>query len=166
MVDYFLDADDAFLAGMGVDRELLPPRDAWLESLLIDHELPDEQKDRLYVGWYCDGEQVGHSSVNKIVLGEEAFFHLHLWRRELRQSGIGTQFCRESIAIYFDRLRLKRLWSEPYAENPAPNRTLVKLGFQFIKRYRTVPGPTAFEQEVNFYRLERPTNRADSAGSS
>lgn len=155
MVDYFLDGDDLFLNGMGVSRALLPTREAWLRSVLADHELPDHLKDRLYVGWFYRGRQVGHSSVNRIKVGEEAFFHLHLWCPDLRMSGLGTRFCKESIRIYFDRFRLKRLWSEPYAENPAPNRVLVKLGFEFVKRYRTIPGAINFEQDVNLYLLCR-----------
>ena len=156
MVDYFLGADDAFLNGMGVARELLPARDAWLHNLLADHQKPDHQKDRLYVAWVHRGRQIGHSSVNRIRVAEDAFFHLHLWRAELRKSGYGIPLCRESMKIYFDRLCLKRLWSEPYAENPAPNHTLVKLGFEFVKRYRTVPGPINFEQDVNLYCLQKP----------
>jgi len=155
MIDYFLGADDSFLNGMGVARSLLPTREVWLPSALADHELPDDQKDRLYLGWFDQGRQIGHSSVNRIRVGEDAFFHLHLWRPELRRSGVGTYLCQQSISIYFDRLELKRLWSEPYAENPAPNRTLVKLGFEFVKRYRTVPGTISFEQDVNLYRLDQ-----------
>ena len=155
MVDYFIGADDRFLHGMGVARELLPTRETWLKGLLADHERPDEKKDRLYVGWFYQGCQIGHSSVNRIRIGEDAFFHLHLWRPELRKSGYGLQLCRESIALYVERLHLQRLWSEPYAHNPAPNRTLPKLGFEFVKRYRTVPGTINFEQDVNLYRLDR-----------
>jgi len=158
MVDYFLNAHDSFLLGMGVSRSLLPTRDNWMRKLLADHRLPDHRKDRLYVGWFYDGKQVGHSSVDKIQIGEQAFFHLHLWRPDLRKSGFGTRFCQQSIKIYFSRLRLKRIWSEPSAENPAPNRALLKLGFEFIKRYRTIPGPIAFEQDVNLYRLCKPEN--------
>ena len=155
MVDYFLGSDDAFLRGMGADRGLLPTREGWLRSLLADHANPDETKDRLYVAWFYEGRQIGHSSVNRIRVGEDAFFHLHLWRPELRKAGLGLELCRRSIEIYFDRLRLQRLWCEPYAENPAPNRTLPKLGFRFVKRHRTVPGPINFEQDVNLYCLER-----------
>lgn len=31
------------------------------------------------------------------------------------------------------------------------NRVMPKSGFRFIKRYRTVPGPINFEQDVNRY---------------
>ena len=156
MIDYFLKADDAFLRGMGVDRLRLPSRETWLRSVLQDHEQPDERKDRLYLAWIYDGAQVGHSSVNRIKVGEEAYFHLHLWRADLRKAGLGIQFCRKSIALYFERLRLKRLWCEPFAGNPAPNQTVQRLGFEFVKQYRTVPGATAFEQDVNLHRLVRP----------
>ncbi len=155
MIEYFLLADDLFLLGMGVDRALLTTRENWLRELLADDQRPDHQRDRLCVGWFYRDAQIGHSSVNKIRVGEEAFFHLHLWRQDLRATGLGTYLCQQSIEIYFERLRLKRLWCEPYAENPAPNRTLPKLGFKFIKRYRTVPGPFNFEQDVNLYCLFR-----------
>src|SRR5262249_34973208 len=158
MIDYFLKADDAFLRGMGVDRLRLPWRETWLRHVLQDHEQPDERKDRLYLAWIYDGAQIGHSSVNRIKVGEEAYFHLHLGRADLREAGLGIQFCRKSIALYFDRLRLQRLWCEPFAGNPAPNRTVRKLGFEFVKQYRTVPGTTAFEQDVNLYRLVAPSS--------
>lgn len=104
MIDYFLKADDAFLRGMGVDRLRFPSRETWLRHVLQDHDQPDEKKDRLYVAWIYGGAQIGHSSVNQIKVGEEAYFHLHLWRQDLRKAGLGIQFCRESIALYFDRL--------------------------------------------------------------
>ena len=167
MIDYFVDADDSFLRGMGVERALVPTKQDWLRAVLADHERPDDKKDRLYVGWFYRGSQIGHSSVNRIKVGEEAFFHLHLWRPDLRMAGAGTYLCRESIKIYFDRLRLKRLWCEPYAENPAPNRTLPKLGFDFVKRYHTVPGTINFEQDVNLYCLSKEAFEShDASGSS
>jgi len=152
MIDYFLKADDALLGAMGVTHSLLPTRDAWLRDALADHQLPDPEKDRLYLGWFYQGHQIGHSSVNKIRFGNDAFFHLHMWRFDLRKSGFGLVLSEQSIRIYFDRFQLRTLWCEPYAENPAPNRTLVKLGFEFVKRYRTVPGTINFEQDVNLYR--------------
>ena len=155
MIDYFLDSDDAALLRMGVARELLPRRADWLANVLADHERPDHQKERLYIGWFMDGEQVGHSSVNRIRVGVDAYFHLHLWRSDLRQAGAGTRFCEQSMSIYFERLRLACLWCEPHAENAAPNRTLRRLGFEFVRRHRTIPGPINFEQYVNLYRRLR-----------
>lgn len=35
------------------------------------------------------------------------------------------------------------------------NKTLVKLGFEFIRKYKTRPGWINFEQEVNRYELKK-----------
>lgn len=153
MIDYFLLADDDYLRGMGVDRNRLPRKEKWLLEVFADHELPDGQKGRYYLSWIFNGQPIGHSSINRIRMGEEAYFHLHLWRPELRRAGLGTEFSRRSVQFYFERFRLKRLFSEPFAENTAPNKTLSKLGFRFIQRYRTVPGTISDEQEVNRYVL-------------
>jgi RimJ/RimL family protein N-acetyltransferase len=154
MIDYFLGADAVFLRGMGVDPERLPQREAWLASALLDHQRVDADKERSYLAWIHQGTAVGHSSISKIRLGEEAFIHLHLWAGGLRQTGLGTQYFRASAAEFMRSFRLRRLYCEPYAENPGPNRVLLKAGFRFIRRYRTIPGPINFEQDVNQYVME------------
>lgn len=156
MVDYFHKGDDLFLRGMGVDRAKLPKRAAWLDALLIDHERPDNSRDRFYLLWIFNGCRVGHSSVNKIVPGNEAYIHLHMWNPQLRAGGLGTEFVRRSASFYFERFNLKKLVCEPNAENPAPNRVLEKLGFAFVRRYKTIPTNIAYEQEVNRYELKTP----------
>ena len=156
MLDYFYKADEPFLRGMGVDPLKLPPRDKWLDALLVDHEKPDTERDRFYLIWIFRGERVGHSSINKIIHGTEAFIHLHLWNSKLRKAGLGMEFARRSANFYFERFNLKKLVCEPWAENPAPNRVLEKLGFTFVRRYRTIPVVIAYEQDVNRYELRRP----------
>jgi RimJ/RimL family protein N-acetyltransferase len=156
MLDYFYKADDRFLHGMGVDRLKLPERAKWLDALLVDHEKSDNERDRFYLVWIFRGGRVGHSSINKIVPDTEAFMHLHLWNSQLRRGGLGTEFVRRSANFYFERFNLKKLVCEPWAENLAPNRVLEKLGFTFVRRYRTTPGVIAYEQEVNRYELRRP----------
>src|SRR5437016_12236488 len=78
MLDYFYKADDPFLRGMGADRLKLPERENWLDALVADHEKPDRERHRFYVVWMVRGRRVGHSSINKIVFGTEAFIQLHL----------------------------------------------------------------------------------------
>ena len=153
MVDYFLAGDDAFLTTMGVDRSKLPEREAWLRSLALDHQRDDARKDRCYLAWLHRGRRVGHSSISKIRIGEEAYIHLHLWRQDLRKGGLGTEFFRASADYFADRFRLQRLLCEPKADNAAPNRVLSKLGFRFVRRYKTVPGDINVEQEVHRYEL-------------
>jgi RimJ/RimL family protein N-acetyltransferase len=163
MVDYFLGADAAFLHGMGVDPAKLPQREDWLDAAMRDHGRPDRQRQRFYLAWIHDGMPVGHSSVNKIAIGEEAFIHLHLWDAALRKLGLGTEFFKASAQEFVRALHLKRVYCEPYAENPAPNRVLAKCGFRFVKRYRTVPGDINFEQDVNQYVLDVPAAGAGDA---
>jgi RimJ/RimL family protein N-acetyltransferase len=151
MIDYFLGADAAFLKGMGVDPKKLPQRETWLEAAMVDHLRINAERERFYLAWVYRGVPVGHSSINKIKIGNEAYIHLHLWVDALRKSGLGTAFFRASVAEFVRIFGLRRLYCEPYAENPGPNRVLMKFGFRFIKRYRTVPGLINFEQDVNQY---------------
>ena len=153
VVDYFLTADEAFLRGMGVDLSKLPDRESWLRRLSADLERDDREKEACFLAWVFNGKSVGHSNINNIKFAEEAYLHLHLWRSDLRKAGLGTEFLRRSVETFMDRFMLKRLVCEPSAENPAPNRALVKAGFKFIRKYRTVPSPITSEQDVNRYEL-------------
>lgn len=165
MIDYFLGGGEEFLRGMGVDPAKLPTRAEWCEAALADHALRDDEKERLYVSWLHDGEQVGHSSISHIEPGVEAHIHLHLWRPELRRTGLGTIFFTRSMDLHFERFGLGGILCEPFAGNPAPNRVLTRLGFRFIERYRTVPTAIAMEQDVNRYemtRAERDARRASA----
>jgi RimJ/RimL family protein N-acetyltransferase len=157
MIDYFLSGSPDFLAGMGVNHAKLPPRDFWFQRAWSDFQVPenDPKRDRFLVAWLVDGETIGHSSINRIKWGEEANAHLHMWRSDLRRSGLGVELFSKSVSLYFERFELKRLYVEPMAGNPAPNRTLAKLGFEFLERYRGVPSPVAFEQDVNRYVMPR-----------
>lgn len=159
MIDYFHGCSDGQLLLMGVDRGKLPAREQWFESAWRDHQRAenDPERDRFYLAWVLNGEVVGHSSINKICWGDSANAHLHLWRSNLRRAGIGAELFRRSISFYFDRFDLKRIIVEPNADNPAPNRVLAKLGFRFVERYRTVPGPVNFEQDVTRWEVDRAT---------
>lgn len=154
VVDYFLNSSDSQLASMGVDRAKLPSRESWLDSIASDSTRELKDRERLWLMWTLDGKAVGHSSVNKIKFGDEALIHLHLWDSSLRKSGLGAEFFRLSAVHFAEQLRLKRLICEPRSSNEAPNRTLRKSGFRFVKAYRTTPGPINFEQEVNRYEIE------------
>ncbi|HEY0671005.1 MAG TPA: GNAT family protein [Longimicrobiales bacterium] len=159
MIDYFHGLSDDQLLRMGVDRNKLPARQQWFDRSWRDHQRAedDPQRERFFLAWVFDGDVVGHSSINQIQWGERAYAHLHLWRSNLRQAGSGTEFFRRSISFYFERFHLKVIKVEPYAGNPAPNRVLQKLGFHFVKRHRTTPGPVNFEQDVNLYEIDRAT---------
>lgn len=155
LTNYWLNSAPDYMRGMGVDLAKMPSREQWQQMLgtQISQDYPEKQSYGLI--WLLDGQPIGHSNVNKIVFGEEAYMHLHIWYPEYRKGGHGPAFLEMAIPLFFENLRLKRLYCEPYALNPAPNRTLPKLGFTFVKSYVTTPGWINFEQEVNLWVLEK-----------
>ena len=155
IADYWLTAEKDFLIAMGVDLNKLPERDSLTKMLTDQVNLPDPEKSSLAMILEVNGQPAGHCNVNGIKYGEEATMHLHLWNSDNRQKGLGSIMVNRSLPEFFKRLELKVIFCEPYAYNPAPNRTLKRVGFEFVKSYRTIPGSLNFEQEVNRYRLTR-----------
>ncbi len=155
IVDYFRNGSDDFLTGMGVDRTKLLARNEWLKILMENHHQPKQDKSFYYIIWEFDKVPIGHSNINKIQFGKEAYMHLHMWRSDKRYSGFGLELVRLSIPFFFQGFDLQTLFCEPYALNSAPNKTLPKLGFELIERYETVPGWISFLQPVNRWTLTR-----------
>ncbi|MBL0054622.1 MAG: GNAT family N-acetyltransferase [Chitinophagaceae bacterium] len=155
LTDYWLNSNPGFLSGMGVDLSKMPSRSDW-HSMLEEqlHQSYAEKKSYCLI-WLVNGEPVGHSNVNKIIFGQEAYMHLHLWTPDARQKGHGLNFVKMGIPLFFKNLELKTLYCEPYALNPAPNRILEKAGFQFLRTYTTIPGWLNFEQPVKLWSLSR-----------
>jgi RimJ/RimL family protein N-acetyltransferase len=156
VVDYFHDASPEFLHGLGVDKAKLPPRKSWFAHYESEFALPIEKRKSLLVLWRLNDEPIGFSTADKIKFGEEAYMHLHIVRPDKRRAGMGTEFVRQTARIYFNELKIQRLFCEPYALNEAPNRTLARAGFAFVKTYETVPGPLNFHQPVKRWLLNRP----------
>jgi len=155
IADYWLLSDPEFMVSMGVDLDKLPSREGLSNMLRQQIETPIEEKMAYALIWELNGKAIGHSNVNGIEFGKQATMHLHLWNSNERRKGMGTELLKKSLPFYFNDLKLKTLWCEPYALNPAPNKTLEKVGFTFIKRYTTVPGSLNFEQEVNQWRMDK-----------
>lgn len=153
LADYWTKSDPDFMVSMGVDLSKIPPRDELIE--MLSQQLSQDYRDKksYAVIWLVDGKPSGHSNINKIVFGNEAYMHLHLWKNANRKKGLGTELVRLTLPYFFDHFSLKTLFCEPYALNPAPHHTLKKAGFDFIKQYRTVPGSLNFEQEVSRWEM-------------
>lgn len=153
IVGYWQHNDPAFLAGMGVDLAKVPPPEKLTAFLTGQLALPIPQRESFCLIWCVDGEPVGHNNINKITFGEEAYMHLHLWQITSRRKGMGPEFVKKAVPHFFHHMELKKLVSEPYSLNPAPNRVLEKAGFRFVREYITVPGSLNFEQPVNRWEL-------------
>ncbi len=110
IVDYFLKSDPEYLHGRGVDINKLPGKKEWNQIILEELEKPVESKNLYYLIWQIDDVPVGHSHINDIVFGKEAYMHLHLWQSDDRKKGNGSYFVKESLPYYFDNFKLKRLF--------------------------------------------------------
>jgi ribosomal-protein-alanine N-acetyltransferase len=155
IINYWQNANDEFLVGMGVDLNKLPSSEEW--KIMLQHVVNDpiEIKKSFCTIWLENNIPIGHCNVNKIIFGKEAFMHLHLWNSTSRKKGLGVELVKKSIRLFFQKLQLKELFCEPYSLNPAPNKTLEKIGFTFLKTYITIPGSLNFEQRVNLWQLKK-----------
>jgi RimJ/RimL family protein N-acetyltransferase len=155
IVDYFRNSTPEHLETLGVDPTRLPTPEAWRDRYRREYTLPINQRATLLVIWLSNDRPIGFSTSDKIVFGDRANMHLHIVNAENRRSGVGVACVRNSVDIYFERLKLKRLFCEPNAFNVAPNRTLQKAGFKYVKTHMTVPGPLNYHQAVTRWVIEQ-----------
>ncbi len=155
LVNYWHHADEDYLRFLGADILKLPAPNDLKRMLNNQINTPFDQKKAFATIWLENGKAIGHSNVNKIEFGKEAYMHLHLWYPDQRRKGVGSQLIKQSIRLFFEKLELETLYCEPNAFNDAPNKTLAKIGFEFIKAYRTIPGAINFEQEVKRWKLSK-----------
>ncbi|OON67847.1 GNAT family N-acetyltransferase [Hymenobacter sp. CRA2] len=155
LADYWLNSSPAHLTGMGVDLAKMPGRAEWIAMLTEQLHTPGPAKQSYCLIFEVDGRAVGHTNINQIRPGEQAHMHLHLWDAEVRRQGLGSALVRLALPRFFAAYELQRLYCEPYALNPAPNRTLARLGFAFEREYVTTPGWLNFEQPVKRWMLTR-----------
>jgi RimJ/RimL family protein N-acetyltransferase len=156
VIEYFHNASDLLLETMGVDRNKFISKEEWFKNMEEEFTKELSQKQRFYIGWEYNGELIGHSSISNIKFGDYANIHLHIWQQGYREKGLGIWFFKQSINYFFKEFELSKLICEPYAENPAPNRVLKKLGLVPVKKYLTTPGLINFEQFVNRYEITAP----------
>ncbi|MCX7123609.1 MAG: GNAT family protein [Gammaproteobacteria bacterium] len=155
LVDYFLNLSPEDDHRMCVDRSSLLNRDEWIQFLKNDSHKSLEDRQLYYLGWYLDDQLIGHSSINKIAYGVEALIHLHIWHPELRRHGLGKEYLWKAMQVYFEKFALQKIICEPNANNPGPNKTLIKLGLSLVDTYQTKPSPMNYEHRVNRYELTR-----------
>lgn len=155
IIEYFHNSTPEHLEMLGVDPSRLPDPGSWRERQHRESALPIDQRATMRVIWLSDDQPIGFSTADKIRRGERANMHLHVTDPERRQQGIGVECVRRSVDIYFERLKLKRLFCEPNAFNVGPNRALQKAGFKYLKTHMTVPGPLNYHQAVTRWVIER-----------
>ena len=154
IINYFHSATLEHLELLGVDPALLPQKKEWKAMYEAEYKHSIEKRTVLAVIWELEGSPVGFSTADKILFGKQANMHLHIVNPELRKNGIGSQCVKETVHLYFKVLELKQLFCEPNAFNVAPNRTLQRSGFKYVKTHQTIPGPLNYHQTVNRWLIE------------
>jgi len=147
--NYWLTASDDFLKSMGADPAKMPSSQEWFNTLLNQITSPLREKESMHTIWLEDEEAIGHCNVNEIEFGKEGYMHLHIWHEKHRAKGIGAELIKDSLFIFFTVLELDKVYCEPSSYNPAPNKTLEKIGFTFVKKIRKAPSSLALEQDLN-----------------
>ena len=153
LANYWFESDKSHLEGMGVDLNKMPARDQFLQMLSDHYNTPIHERKSYCIIWLVEGIPVGHSNTNPAIFGKEAFMHLHIWNTNIRSKGMGIEFVKMTLPFFFENLQLKKLYCQPYALNPAPNKSLEKVGFEFVKEYITIPGFINFEQPVKLWEM-------------
>jgi RimJ/RimL family protein N-acetyltransferase len=165
-IAYFHGSSDADLERMGVDRALLPTPDAWRALYEEDYARPLNERHYYSVLWLVGGDPVGFASAGPIDFGNEAFMHLHIVSEAQRASGLGVEFVKRSVRVFFEALELERLFCEPNALNVAPNRTVQAAGFRYLFSHHTTPGPINVPQVTTRWVLDAPPQSASSGQTS
>ena len=155
IVDYFLLASPNYLRGMGADPIKLPSRKVWINQIKKEWGKNLASKSLFYLIWELNGQAIGHSNLTNIRFQHEANMHLHMWQASNRNQGLGAEYLRKSLKIYFTLFHLQKLICEPYDLNSAPTKTLVSLGFKHVRTYQCTPGLICFEQNVKRFELSR-----------
>lgn len=163
-IAYFHEASDEHLRTLGVERRLLPEPQAWFAFHEEDYRRPLRERVNFLLLWALDGRSVGFSTLDRIAFGHEAFMHLHVVDPSLRRQGLGTEFVRRSVAVYFDVFELERLYCEPNAFNVAPNRTVQRAGFEYLFTHEATPTPINFPQVTTRWVLDRRASGAPGGG--
>ena len=153
LCEYWFNTTSDFLIGMGVDLAKMPTRGEW--ELMLKKQINQSyvEKDSYCIIWLVDTVPVVHCNVNRIIFGEEAYMHLHIWKPDHRTKGLGVRFVKMTLPWFFEKMKLKKICCEPYLHNAAPHKTIEKAGFEFIKEIVTIPGWINFEQPVKHWEL-------------
>ena len=155
LLDYWYQATEEHLRGMGADPAKLPARADFRAMLMSQLATPVPERRAYALIWELDGQGIGHTNTNPTFFGDYAHMHLHLWQGDHRRRGLGVELVKRSLPIFFRELELQKLYCEPYALNPAPNATLPKAGFRFEQEYHTIPGSINFPQRVKRWVIDR-----------
>jgi RimJ/RimL family protein N-acetyltransferase len=155
VINYFLNSTPEATQEMGMDASKLPVYKEWYDFMQSEYNKPIEEKTYFCLTWFYDDKPIGHSCIDNIHFGKDAFTHLHIWLPEFRHKKLGRSFLNLSLQYYFKHFKLEKIYGQPKADNKGPNQLLKHMGFKLVKHYKTIPHPICVEQFVNLYVLDQ-----------
>ena len=118
----------AMSRGLGVDPMKLPSREIWRAHYDRDFALPIEQRRSFLMLWTLDAAPIGFSSADKIVIGEQAFMHLHIFdsgRRQMSSEDRPAFLSFDDLRKAVRKLKLLLLERDTVVFHSHPNRPFV-----------------------------------------
>src|SRR5882672_5013550 len=155
IAQYWMNAEASFLRSIGVDISKLPTKESFTQNLTTQLNETLEKKKSYCIVWLLDGTPIGHCNTNPTIFGEYAYMHLHIWNIDSRKKGMGEKLLLLTLPFFFEKLKLKNIYAEPYALNTAPNKILNKVGFEYLRQYTTTPGALNFQQTVKRWQMTK-----------
>jgi len=115
-----------------------------MEKIRSDIRLP-WNRTVLYVMWLFENKPIGHSNINNIVYGQEAYMHLHLWapRNATRHRYVAPA---PVAAVLLQELQAQRTLLRTLFTQYRSEQDLERMGFELVKKYETTPGWINFHQ--------------------
>lgn len=157
IVNYWFNKTDAELFQAGVDKNKMGSREAWIEMLENILCTPLEKAHAWYLIWQIDGHSIGYSTLRNIAKNNLADIHLHIWEKNAREKGYGATLFAMSIVEFYSLFNFKLMLCEPNAQNPSPNKTLNKIGFQKWRSMWGAPVSICLNYEMNSYIIDLDT---------
>lgn len=152
---YWNNMSEADLQRMGVDPQKLKDGAADRHRRVAESlNLPYVARQAHSLIWMVDGKPIGTSVLREIAFGQSGEIHLHNFFPEQRGKGFGTRLLLLSMMRFTELFQLKKIICEPEANNPHPNRTLQRLGFQPVRTYQTTPSVICHACTVNRYEID------------
>lgn len=157
ILNYWFNKKDTELSLIGIDKVKMGTRESWLEMLENILNTPIENAHSWYLIWQVDDKAIGYSTLRNISQNNLADIHLHIWESGVRRKGYGAKLFAMSVVEFYKLFNFKLMLCEPHAQNPAPNKTLSKIGFKKWRSMVGAPLSLCVVCEINSYIIDLQT---------
>jgi RimJ/RimL family protein N-acetyltransferase len=153
IIAYFQRLSAVELVEMGIDSTSLKLEDDWKKWFEQNLYQSLYKVAAYFLIWDIDDVMVGFTFVDRIVYGRDAYMHMYLIQPQLRKSGHGQKFMRQSTKALFNQFKFDELYCEPSAINTEAQRALQACGFKYVKTHNKPSPDFAYKVPLSQWRL-------------